>query len=70
MRAPKMCGRVGCVNLVRGQTYCDEHRCERGRERSASAKRTGTRKWTQGTRRVVLKRDPGLECRSYPAVGG
>ena len=57
-RAPKVCGTVGCPNLVRGQTYCDQHRREHGRGRTASAKATGTRKFNQRIRPVVLRRDP------------
>ena len=32
-RAPKLCGHVGCIQLVRGQTYCAEHARQRGWQR-------------------------------------
>ena len=63
-RAPKVCGTVGCPNLTRG-TYCDEHQRERGRGRgrTASAQRTGTRKFNQRIRPAVLRRDPVCKLR-------
>ncbi len=58
-RANRVCGHHQCCELVpAGTTYCDQHQRERGRERTASAKRTGTRKFNQRIRPVVLRRDP------------
>ncbi|GJN99540.1 bacteriophage protein [Mycobacterium marinum] len=53
-RAPKLCGRPGCVSLVRGRTYCPEHTVPWAR--STWKKPIG---W-DATRARILKRDRGI----------
>jgi hypothetical protein len=55
-RAPKLCGREGCIELVRGQTYCDLHAKERGWPRGTGSTRTNTASHRQRRLRI-LKRD-------------
>jgi 5-methylcytosine-specific restriction protein A len=66
-RAPKLCGREGCIELVRGQTYCDLHAKERGWPRGTGSTRTNTASHRQRRLRI-LKRD-NYRCQlQYPGV--
>lgn len=62
-RAPKHCGRNGCLALVRGRTYCDEHQPVAWDGGYGS-----TRQWRK-LRAVVLTEEPVCrDCRINPST--
>ena len=65
-RAPHICGHLDCAAIVEHSTrYCPAHAKPRwsgsDRQRTESARRTGTRRFNQHIRPAVLKRD-GHTC--------
>jgi 5-methylcytosine-specific restriction enzyme A len=54
-RAPKQCGRRGCITLVVGRNYCDEHAIE---QRASSSWGRGSTRQSRRERAIVLAREP------------
>jgi 5-methylcytosine-specific restriction enzyme A len=65
-RAPKHCGRAGCLQLVRGRTYCDAHAPQPW---AGSDRRTRLPTDWPSRRRAVLERD-GRRCYTCGGAAG
>jgi 5-methylcytosine-specific restriction protein A len=57
-RAPKQCGRRGCITLVTGRPYCDTHTTEQWQQQSSWGR--GSTRQSRRERMTVLSRD--LSC--------
>jgi 5-methylcytosine-specific restriction protein A len=59
-RASKVCSTPECPNLCGRASHCTEHAKVWASPRTASARRTGTRRFNKGIRPKVFQRDGGM----------
>ena len=58
---------MGCIELVRGKTYCDEHERQRGWQRNTGVTRTDTTAHRKRRLRVLARDNHQCQLR-YPGI--